>query len=180
MTWTLTNSSSDDNPNEVAYFASPSAGTIEPFGEVVVTVVALTRGITARAPHYTTQFALFSEDVCVCREQSVEMGIMLVVTATTSSHNSYVELLGSNSVEAADELKFYIIPVDDEGLRIEDSADVQFTPILAHVDEDIEIECAVIFISATDVHEGTCSMPYFMLECVARLHARRIRAATQV
>jgi hypothetical protein len=174
MTWTLTNRSSDDQPNEVAYFASPSGGTIEPFGEVVVTVVALTRGIAARAPHYTTQFTLFSEDVCVCREQSVEMNIMLVVTAATSAHNSFVELLGSSNVEAAGELKFNIIPVDEEGLRIQDSADIQFKPTLTHVDEAIKIECAVIFLSADDMHQGTCSMPYFLLECVAVARVARV------
>ena len=47
MAWSLRNSSND--PGEMAWVVSPTTdGTIEPFGEVVVEVVAQTTGLSAR------------------------------------------------------------------------------------------------------------------------------------
>jgi hypothetical protein len=60
-------------------------------------------------------------------------------------------------------------PIDDEGLLIEDSADVlpknsgahhhQFAPVLKHdTEKDIPVG-AVVFQPDTNLHEGTCAMP---------------------
>ena len=109
MTWTLRNSSND--PREMAWFVSPTSGTIEPFGETVVEVVAQTTGLNARETKYEAFFDLHSDDVCVCRLQSVEMSIALVVTAEVSAVNSYLQVLDATAVEAAGQLVFRIIPV---------------------------------------------------------------------
>ena len=109
MSWTLKNNSND--PGEMVWAVSPTYGTIEPFGEIVVEVVAQTTGLSARQKPYLASFELHSEDVCVCREQSVEMTIELVVTAEVSAVNSYLQVIDSTTVEAAGELVFRIIPV---------------------------------------------------------------------
>ena len=64
--------------------------------------------------------------------------------------------------------------VDDEGLRIQDSVNVQFSPILTYDLTDggqerrlggsndeaqVQVVCAVIFLSSLDIHEGTCRLP---------------------
>ena len=109
MTWALRNSS--DDPGEMAWVTSPTSGTIEPFGEVVVEVVAQTTGRNARATPYIGSFEIHSDDVCVCREQTVEMAIALVVTAEVSATNSYLQVIDATTVEAAGDLVFRIIPV---------------------------------------------------------------------
>jgi len=90
---------------------SPTSGTIEPFGEVVVDVVVQTTGRNARANPYVASFEIHSDDVCVCRRQSVEMAIEVVITAKTSAENSYIQVLDATTVEASGELVFRIIPV---------------------------------------------------------------------
>ena len=112
MTWTLKNSSND--PGEMAWFVSPNSGTIDPFGEIVVEVVAQTTGLSARQAKYVGRFDIHSDDVCVCRGQSVEMAIELVVTAEVSAAHSYLQVLDATSVEAAGTLVFHIIPVRRE------------------------------------------------------------------
>ena len=109
MTWTLMNSSND--PGEMAWVVTPTSGTIEAFGETVLEVVAQTTGLNARSTPYVASFDIHSDDVCVCRAQSVEMAIELVVTATTSAENSYVQVLDAANLEAAGDLVFRIIPV---------------------------------------------------------------------
>ena len=109
MAWTLKNSSND--PGEMAWAVWPTYGTIEPFGEVVVEVVAQTTGLNAREMPYRGRFVIHSEDVCVCRGQSIEMAIELVVTPEVSAANTYLQVLDATRVEAAGELVFRIIPV---------------------------------------------------------------------
>jgi hypothetical protein len=109
MNWVLTNSS--DGSSEIAWFASLTSGTIEAFGETVIEVVASTRGISARQAAYTASFELHSDDVCVCRDQSVKMGIELMVAAETSASNSVVQIIDPENVTADGELMFHIIPV---------------------------------------------------------------------
>jgi hypothetical protein len=109
MTWTLKNSSND--PGEMTWFVSPTSGTIEAFGEIVVEVVAQTIGLNARVTPYVASFDIHSDDVCVCRDQSVEVAIELVVTAEMSAANSYIEVIDPANVEASGELVFRIIPV---------------------------------------------------------------------
>ena len=122
MAWTIRNSSND--MREILWTASPTSGTIPPFGEVVITVVAFTRGKNAREATYRGAFEVFSEDVCVCRDQSIEIGIELIVTAETSAANSYIEVLDAANVVASAELNFYIVPMDGEGLTIQDSGEL--------------------------------------------------------
>ena len=124
MAWTMRNSSND--MGEILYTASPISGTIAPRGEVVITVVAFTRGKNAREAAYRGAFEVFSEDICVCRDQSIEMAIELIVTAETSAEKSYVEVLDAANVVASADLNFYIIPVDDEGLLIQGSGELCF------------------------------------------------------
>ena len=158
MTWTLKNSSND--PGEIAWLVSPTSGTLEPFGETVVEVVAQTSGLNARLEPYLASFAIHSDDVCVCRDQSAEMSIELLVLADVSAANSFVEVLRPGSVRAGGQLRFLITPIDDEGMLIEDSVDVQFAPVLKHDTEtDIPVVCAVVFQPDTSLHEGTCAMP---------------------
>ena len=109
MTWTLRNRSND--PGEMAWTVSPASGTIEPFGESVVEVVAQTTGLHAREAQYRASFDIHSDDICVCRPQSIEMAIKLVVTAEVSAVNSYLQVLDATTVEAAGDLVFRIIPV---------------------------------------------------------------------
>ena len=198
MNWVLMNNSDSSN---IAWFASPTSGTIEAFGEAVLEVVAPTRGISARQKPYVASFELHSDDVCVCRDQSVKMGIELVVAAKTSASNSVVQIIDPNNVTADGELLFHIIPVrphtlpllccwglhssqlcaavimlrqmDDEGLLIQDSVDVQFSPLLIYDPTDdgqerrlsesdeahVAVVCSVIFLASQDLHEGTCQMP---------------------
>ena len=111
------------------------------------------------------------------------MTIQLVVTAKTSAANSYVELQsGSNNAEASGELNFYIKPMDDEGMLIQDSGAVQFSPILTWVrdgqatrrhtqrrtlkreggDDDgaaVVVVCSAKYLAALDRHVGTCGLP---------------------
>ena len=157
MTWSLTNSS--DDPGEIEWFASPTYGTLPPFGELLIEVVARTAGLNARATPYTAKFELHSDDVCICRDQTVEMGIELVVSAETSAANSFVEILHPSRAEAADSVVFYIFPADDEGLIIEDSAEIQFNPVLTHAEEDITVLCGIVHLSANNVHKGKCALP---------------------
>ena len=169
MTWTLRNSSND--PGEIAWFAFPTSGTIEPFGETVITVIAPTQGLNARETAYLGFLELFSDSVCECREQSIEISVELVVTADTSAANSYVDLINSNSITASGELSFYIIPVDNEGLIIQDSGAVQFNPVLSwdgvghHGGDEEEavmvppVVCSVKYLTTLGVHVGTCRMP---------------------
>ena len=157
MTWSLTNSS--DDPGEIEWFASPNYGTLPPFGELLIEVVARTAGLNARATPYTAKFELHSDDVCICRDQTVEMGIELVVSAETSAANSFVEILHPSRAEAADSVVFYIFPADDEGLIIEDSAEIQFNPVLTHAEEDITVLCGIVYLSANNVHKGKCALP---------------------
>ena len=63
--------------------------------------------------------------------------------------------------------------VDDEGLLIQDSVNVQFSPILTYDltvggqerrlgendNAQVKVVCSVIFLSSLDVHEGTCQLP---------------------
>lgn len=156
MSWELRNGS---DPGEISWFASPTSGKIDPFGEQLIEVVTQTLGLNARAAPYVATFALHSDDVCVCRDQAVEMAIELIVRAEASAANSYVELLNLDSAEAADKLLFYIRPIDDEGLLIENSADIQFNPVLTHNDEDVMVVCSVVYLSADDVHKGKCALP---------------------
>jgi len=116
MTWTLKNASND--PGEMAWLASPTSGTIEPFGETVVEIVTHTTGLNARQAPYFASFVIHSNDVCVCRDQSVEMSIELVVTSETSAANSVIEVLDASDVEASGELVFRIIPVRRTLLRV--------------------------------------------------------------
>ena len=109
MTWMLKNSSSD--PGEMGWVVSPTSGTIEAFGETVVEVIAQTTGLNSREAPYTASFVLHSDDVCVCRTQSVEMAIELFVSAEASAIKSYLEVIDGANVEAAGELAFRIIPV---------------------------------------------------------------------
>ena len=109
MTWALKNSSND--PGELTWRMSPISGTIEPFGETVVEVVAQTTGLNARVTPYVARFDIHSDDVCVCRDQSVEMTIELVVTAETSASKSYIEVIDAANIEASGEIVFHIIPV---------------------------------------------------------------------
>ena len=158
MMWSLRNSSND--PGEIAWFVSPTYGTIEAFGEVVVEVVAQTTGLSARQKVYGASFELHSDDVCICRDQSVEMSIELLVKADMSVGNSFVQIIGPDNVRAGGQLRFLITPIDDEGMLIEDSVDVQFAPVLEHDKEtDIPVVCAVVFQPDTNLHEGTCAMP---------------------
>ena len=158
MTWTLKNSSND--PGEMAWVVSPTYGTIEPFGEVVVEVVAQTTGLSARQKVYGASFEFYSDDVCVCRDQSVEMSIELLVKADMSVANSFVQIIDPDNVRAGGQLRFLITPIDDEGMLIEDSVDVLFAPVLEHDKEkDIPVVCAVVFQPDTNLHEGTCAMP---------------------
>ena len=176
MTWYLNVSAAD--PGEVTWVATPDSGTIEPFGEIVVGVVALTPGLNARQAAYTAMFDIHSDDVCVCRDQTVEMAIELVVTAETSAANSYVRMLGAANAEAAGELNFHIVPVDKEGLLVQDSGAVQFSPMLTWVGyqkqavrrstrrrpleevvQEVVVVCSVKYLSAIDTHVGSCRMP---------------------
>ena len=169
MSWELTNSS--DDPGEIEWFASPTSGEVDAFGEALIEVITRSTGLNARDAPYVATFLLHSDDVCVCRSQTVQMIIRLVVTAETSAANSYIEIIGSNNVEASGELTFYIVPVDDEGLLIRDSGAVQFSPVITWVGhhgqtvrrrrplDEIVVVCSVKFITALDVHEGTCRMP---------------------
>ena len=67
-----------------------------------------------------------------------------------------------------------VAQVDDEGMVIRDSVDVQFSPVLKHdlvgdgqarrlgeSDDEgtIAVVCSVTFLSSDDVHEGRCAMP---------------------
>ena len=158
MTWALKNSS--DDPGEIAWTVTPSDGTIEPFGEVVVEVVAQTAGLSARQELYRASFGLYSDDVCVCRDQAVEMSIEMLVEADVSVANSFVQIIDPDNVRAGGQLRFLITPIDDEGMLIEDSVDVQFAPVLEHDKEkDVPVVCAVVFQTDTNLHEGTCAMP---------------------
>ena len=109
MTWILKNSSND--PGEMAWVVSPTSGIIEPFGETVVEVVAQTTGLNARERAYKAFFDIYSGDVCVCRDQTIEMALELVVTAEVSAANSYLQVLDATTIEAAGQLVFRIIPV---------------------------------------------------------------------
>ena len=161
MAWTMVNVA--DDLGEVSYFMTPSFGDLPPFGEIVVKVIARTTGLNARSTPYRSRFALFSQDVCVCREQQVEMNVEIVVTAKVSAANSYIELIDADNVNAAGVLYFYIVPVDDEGMKILNSADIQFVPVIAHLEEEeIEVTCAVYFVSELDKHRGSCAMPYHL------------------
>ena len=106
MNWMLMNGSS-----EIAWFASPTSGTIEAFGETVIEVVAPTRGLSARQSPYVASFELHSDDVCVCRSRSVKMSIELVVAADTDASNSIVQIIDPANATADGELVFHIIPV---------------------------------------------------------------------
>ena len=109
MTWTLKNSAND--LGEMPWRVSPPAGTLEAFGEIVVEVTAQTTGLSARQQPYLASFDLHSDDVCVCRPQSIEMTIELIVTAEVSAVKSYLQVLDVATVEAAGEMVFRIIPV---------------------------------------------------------------------
>ena len=175
MTWSLRKSSND--PGEITWVMSPTFGTLEPFGEMVIEVVAQSTGLNARETPYIASFELHSDDVCVCRDQSVEMAVELVVTAETSAAESYVRVLGAGNAEAAGELDFHIVPIDEEGLLVQDSGAVQFNPIitwlgneqavrrrtrrrpLEEVIEEVVVVCSVKYLPALDTHVGTCRMP---------------------
>ena len=158
MTWTLKNSSND--PGEMAWVVSPTSGTIEAFGEIVVEVVAQTTGLNARQQPYLGSFDIHSDDVCICRDQSVEMTIELLVQADMSVANSFVQIIDPDNVRAGGQLRFLITPIDDEGMLIEDSVDVQFATVLEHDEEkDLPVVCAITFQPDTNLHEGTCAMP---------------------
>ena len=176
MTWTLRNSS--DDPGEITWAASPTFGTIEPFGEMVVEVVVQSTGLNSREASYTARFEIQSDDVCVCRDQIIEMAIELVVSAETSAAQSYVQVLSASNAEAAGELNFHIVPVDKEGLLVQDSGAVQFNPMITWVGyqqaavrrstrrrpleesiEEVAVVCSVKYLSAIDTHVGTCRMP---------------------
>ena len=158
MTWALKNSSND--PGEMAWTVTPTYGTIGPFGEIVVEVVAQTTGLNARQQPYRGSFDMHSDDVCICRDQSVEMSIELLVQADMSVANSFVQIIDPGNVRAGGQLHFLITPVDDEGMLIEDSVDMLFAPVLEHDKEkDIPVVCAVVFVPDTNLHEGTCAMP---------------------
>ena len=177
MSWELTNTSGD-----IVWFASSTSGTIDPFGEVLVQIVTQSTGLGARATPYVATFLLHSDDVCVCRDQSVKVTIELVVTAETSAANSYVELLGSSNAEASGAINFNIAPVDEEGVLIQDSGAVHFSPVLTWVgdgqatrrtqrrtltreggDDDgtaaVVVVCSVKYLTALDKHIGTCGLP---------------------
>ena len=109
MSWVLTNSSGGSS--EIAWFASPTSGTVEAFGETVIEVVAPSRGLNARQKPYVASFELHSDDVCVCRSRSVKMSIELVVAADTDASTSIVQIIGPENVTADGELVFHIIPV---------------------------------------------------------------------
>ena len=109
MNWVLTNGS--DGSSEIAWLASPTSGMIEAFGETVIEVIAPTRGLNARQTPYFASLELHSDDVCVCRDQSITMSIELVVAATTSGTNSIVQIIDPDNVTAEGELVFHIIPV---------------------------------------------------------------------
>lgn len=104
MAWTLTTSS--EELGEIAWFPSLTSGTIDEFGEQLIEVVTSTTGLSARKTPYTARFDLHSEDVCVCREQTIEIAIELVVTAETSAAKSYVEIVRPGSIMAGDTLVF--------------------------------------------------------------------------
>jgi hypothetical protein len=164
-----------DDPGEIVWTVTPSSGTIEPFGEIVVEVVVFTQGVNARDAAYLGFIELFSEDVCVCRGQTLGMTIELVVAAEASGTHSYVEVLDSDNVMAAGELNFRIVPVDDEGLLIQDSGAEQFNPVITWVGyaqtdgstrrleeeviEEIVVVCSAKYLAALDTHIGTCRMP---------------------
>ena len=155
----------------MAWFASPTSGEVDAFGEVLIEVITRSTGLNARDAPYVAKFDLHSDDVCVCRSQTLQMTIELIVTAGTSAANSYIEIIDSNNVEASGELTFYIVPVDDEGLLIRDSGAVQFSPVITWVGhhgptvrrrrplDEIVVVCSVKFLTALDVHEGSCRMP---------------------
>ena len=109
MSWTFKNSSNE--LAEVVWSASPTSGVIEPFGEIVVEVTVFSRGLNARETPYLGFFSLFSEDICICRDQSLEMALELIVTAGASATNSFVKLLDADDVIASGELYFHIVPV---------------------------------------------------------------------
>ena len=175
MTWTFKNSSND--PGEITWVMSPASGTLEAFGETVVEVIVQSTGLNARENPYTASFDIHSDDVCVCRDQSIEMAIELVVTAETTAANSYVQVLGAANAQAAGELNFHIVPIDEEGLVVQDSGAVQFSPKitwvgyeqvvrrssrrrpLEEVIEEVVVVCSVKYLSAIDTHVGTCRMP---------------------
>ena len=157
MNWELRNVPGD--PGEISWLASPTSGKLEPFGEVLIEVVTRTVGLNARATAYVATFELHSDDVCMCRDQSVDMAIELIVRAEASAANSRVEILNSDKAEAADNLLFFIYPIDDEGLLIENSADIQFNPVLTHNEDDVTVVCSVFYLSADDVHKGKCALP---------------------
>jgi hypothetical protein len=58
MSWELRYSS--DDPSEVEWFASPTSGTIEPYGERLIKVLARRAGLNARSAPYVAAFALHS------------------------------------------------------------------------------------------------------------------------
>ena len=158
MSWELTNSSSDQG--EITWFASPTSGMIDANGEALIEVITRSTGLNARQTPYIATFELHSGEVCVCRDQTVEMTIELIVQAKVSAANSFVEIVRPASVTAGDQLQFLITPIDDEFMLIEDSVDVQFAPVLKHNNEkDIPVVCAVIFQPDTNLHKGTCAMP---------------------
>ena len=109
MNWVLTNGL--DGSSEIAWFASPTSGSLEAFGETVIEVVVKTLGLNARQAPYLTSFELHSDDVCVCRDQSITMSIELVVAAETSAKKSVVQIIDPDNVTADGALVFHIIPV---------------------------------------------------------------------
>ena len=172
MHWQL---DSSNDLGEIVWLASPTSGILDPFGEVLIEVVTSSAGLNARDAPYTAMFQLHSDDVCVCRGQTVQMSIELVVTAATSAANSYIEVVDPNNAEASGELNFGIFPVDDEGLLIQDSGAVQFNPVITWegegqtvrhstgrrrlLEEVAIVVCSVKYLTALDVHVGTCRLP---------------------
>ena len=146
---------------------TPTAGTIEAEGTVLITVSYASAQTFSRADPYegTVTFTAVS-GVCKCKPQQLSVSVKLEVSASASAANSEIAITDAATLAASGTLEFEIDPVDSTGMALLDASGVAYFAELAHpssssrrLQETNKSLCSVSYIATTKRHLGLCRLP---------------------
>ena len=147
---------------------TPTAGTVDAQGTVLITVsYASARTFSRAAPYEGNVTFTAISGVCKCKPQELSVNVKLEVSASASAANSEIAFTNAAKVATSGNLEFEIDPIDSTGMALRDASNVAYFAELAHPSssrrrlQDANVSlCEVKYSGATTKrHEGECVLP---------------------
>ena len=154
---------------------TPTAGTVDAQGTVLITVsYASARTFSRAAPYEGNVTFTAISGVCKCKPQELSVNVKLEVSASASAANSEIAFTNAAKVATSGNLEFEIDPIDSTGMALLDASNVAYFAELAHPSSRRRLQettpCTVSYfataaaaaaagLAARVGHLGVCELP---------------------